>query len=75
MCQTSYDMTVLFTLKTVWWRKFVKFLDFFFCVCVVDKYIKLNLKTSFVIIYRFKQHLLNYSKVWGTLFILGENLT
>lgn len=49
---------------------------FFFFVCVVDKYIKLNKKTSFVIIYtRFKQHLLNYAKVWGTLFILGENLT
>lgn len=47
----------------------------FFFLCVVDKYIKLNKKTSFVIIYRFKQHLLNYAKVWGTLFILGENLT
>lgn len=44
-------------------------------MCVVDKYIKLNKKTSFVIIYRFKQHLLNYAKVWGMLFVLGENLT
>lgn len=68
-----YDCSIYF--KNCMMEKICKIPWFFVCVCVVDKYIKLNKKTSFVIIYRFKQHLLNYAKVWGTLFILGENLT